>query len=89
MHIGVIPLLLLCFAGSLSSQRGSYRSLVEPSPVLTLPDLPYSYAALEPHLDTATLRVHHQGHHRAYCDKTNAALEEWRAKVSNRAWVNM
>lgn len=72
----------LCFVGCLRSQRGSYRSLVVPSPSLVLPDLPYSYTALKPHLSSVTLRVHHQGHHKAYCDKTNAALEEWREEVS-------
>ena len=45
----------------------------------TVPDLPYDYAALEPHIDEATMRVHHDKHHQAYVDKANAALEgtEW------------
>jgi Fe-Mn family superoxide dismutase len=44
-----------------------------------VPDLPYSYDALEPHIDEATMRVHHDKHHQAYVDKANAALEgtEW------------
>src|ERR671931_596392 len=41
----------------------------------TVPDLPYDYAALEPHIDEATMRVHHDKHHQAYVDKANAALE--------------
>jgi Fe-Mn family superoxide dismutase len=40
-----------------------------------LPDLPYDYAALEPHIDEQTMRVHHDKHHQAYVDKANAALE--------------
>lgn len=40
-----------------------------------LPPLPYDYAALEPHIDEATMRVHHDKHHQAYVDKANAALE--------------
>jgi superoxide dismutase, Fe-Mn family len=40
-----------------------------------LPKLPYDHAALEPHFDEATMRVHHQKHHRAYTDKFNAAIE--------------
>ena len=40
-----------------------------------LPDLPYDYSALEPHIDARTMEIHHSKHHRAYCDKTNAALE--------------
>ena len=46
---------------------------------LELPDLPYDYAALEPHIDEATMRVHHDKHHQAYVTNANAALEgtEW------------
>src|SRR5438105_5395867 len=40
----------------------------------TVPDLPYDYAALEPHIDEATMRVHHDKHHQAYVDNANAAL---------------
>jgi Fe-Mn family superoxide dismutase len=47
-----------------------------------VPPLPYDYAALEPHIDEATMRVHHDKHHQAYVDKVNAALEgtEWDGK---------
>lgn len=41
----------------------------------TLPDLPYAYDALEPHIDEETMRLHHDKHHAAYITKTNAALE--------------
>ncbi|HVD55338.1 MAG TPA: superoxide dismutase [Thermoleophilaceae bacterium] len=40
-----------------------------------VPPLPYDYAALEPHIDEATMKVHHDKHHQAYVDKANAALE--------------
>jgi Fe-Mn family superoxide dismutase len=40
-----------------------------------VPDLPYDYAALEPHIDEQTMRLHHDKHHQAYVDKANAALE--------------
>jgi Fe-Mn family superoxide dismutase len=40
-----------------------------------LPDLPYDYGALEPHIDEATMRVHHDKHHQAYVTNANAALE--------------
>ncbi|MDX6512260.1 MAG: superoxide dismutase, Fe-Mn family [Gaiellaceae bacterium] len=39
-----------------------------------VPDLPYPYDALEPHIDEATMRVHHDKHHKAYVDNANAAL---------------
>jgi superoxide dismutase, Fe-Mn family len=40
-----------------------------------VPELPYDYAALEPHIDEQTMRLHHDKHHQAYVDKANAALE--------------
>jgi Fe-Mn family superoxide dismutase len=47
-----------------------------------VPPLPYDYSALEPHIDEATMRVHHDKHHQAYVDKANGALEgtEWDGK---------
>jgi superoxide dismutase, Fe-Mn family len=47
-----------------------------------VPPLPYDYAALEPHIDEQTMRLHHDKHHQAYVDKVNAALEgtEWERK---------
>jgi Fe-Mn family superoxide dismutase len=40
-----------------------------------VPPLPYDYNALEPHIDEATMRVHHDKHHQAYVDKVNGALQ--------------
>ena len=40
----------------------------------TVPDLPYPYDALEPHISAQTMRFHHDKHHQAYVDKANAAL---------------
>jgi Fe-Mn family superoxide dismutase len=37
--------------------------------------LPYDYNALEPHIDEATMRVHHDKHHQAYVDNANKALD--------------
>ena len=40
-----------------------------------VPPLPYAYDALEPHIDEATMKLHHDKHHQAYVDKANGALE--------------
>ena len=41
----------------------------------TLPELPYSNDALEPHIDARTMEIHHGKHHSGYVAKLNAALE--------------
>lgn len=40
-----------------------------------LPPLPYDYNALEPHIDTQTMQIHHGKHHAAYVNNVNKALE--------------
>ncbi len=40
----------------------------------TLPDLPYPYDALEPHIDARTMEIHHTKHHNGYVTKVNAAI---------------
>jgi superoxide dismutase, Fe-Mn family len=57
----------------------------------SVPDLPYAYDALEPHIDEATMRVHHDKHHQAYVDKVNAALEgtEWADKPIDEVVKNL
>ena len=40
-----------------------------------LPDLPYAYNALEPHVDARTMEIHHSKHHKAYTDNLNKAIE--------------
>ena len=48
----------------------------------SVPDLPYDYDALEPHIDEQTMRIHHDKHHQAYVDNANKALDgtEWADK---------
>jgi len=53
-----------------------------------LPQLPYAYDALEPHIDARTMEIHHSKHHNAYTTNLNAAIagtdlegksiEDWR-----------
>jgi len=40
----------------------------------TLAPLPYAYEALEPHIDTQTMQIHHDKHHQAYVDHLNKAI---------------
>jgi Fe-Mn family superoxide dismutase len=57
----------------------------------SVPPLPYDYSALEPHIDEATMRVHHDKHHQAYVDKANAALEgtEWADSAIGQVLKNL
>jgi superoxide dismutase, Fe-Mn family len=48
-----------------------------------LPDLPYGFDALEPHIDARTMEIHHDRHHKAYTDKLNEAIgkyPDWQGK---------
>ena len=56
-----------------------------------VPPLPYDYAALEPHIDEQTMRLHHDKHHQAYVDKANGALEgtEWEDKPIEEVIANL
>jgi superoxide dismutase, Fe-Mn family len=56
-----------------------------------VPPLPYDYAALEPHIDEQTMRVHHDKHHQAYVDNANAALEgtDWADKPVEEVLRNL
>jgi Fe-Mn family superoxide dismutase len=56
-----------------------------------LPDLPYPFDALEPHLDAQTMQIHHDRHHQAYVDNANRALEgtEWADKPVEEVLRNL
>jgi len=57
----------------------------------TLPPLPYPYGALEPHIDEATMKLHHGKHHQAYVDKLNTAIaaSEWESKSLDEIMVSL
>ncbi len=55
-----------------------------------LPKLPYAYDALEPHIDTETMHLHHEKHHQTYVNNLNAAIEkypEWFEKTPEELMV--
>ena len=56
-----------------------------------LPDLPYAFDALEPHIDAQTMEIHHDKHHKAYVDNLNKALEgtEWADKPIEEILANL
>ena len=56
-----------------------------------LPDLPYAYDALEPHIDARTMEIHHDKHHAAYVTNLNAALEgtEWMDRPIGSVLANL
>ena len=56
-----------------------------------LPPLPYAYDALEPHIDSQTMTIHHDKHHQAYVDKLNAAVAgtEWESKSIDEIIANL
>ncbi len=57
----------------------------------TLPALPYSFDALEPHVDARTMEIHHGKHHNAYVTNLNAALAgtEWETKSLEEILANI
>jgi Fe-Mn family superoxide dismutase len=61
-------------ASSLTSTTNE-RVLPDGGP-FTLPELPYAYNALEPHIDAMTMQIHHDKHHAAYVTNLNKAVAE-------------
>ena len=49
----------------------------------TLPQLDYAYDALEPHIDSRTMEIHHSKHHQGYTNKLNAAIERTNQESKN------
>jgi superoxide dismutase, Fe-Mn family len=67
---------------SMTPHSESTAPAMVPGP-FTLPPLPYGYDALEPHIDTLTMQIHHDRHHLAYVNNLNKAitgLADWQDK---------
>lgn len=81
-----ITFLLLLVSCQTAPQVNSSPTAATPTGTMTvaqntatpaqLPPLPYDYAALEPHIDAETMRLHHDKHHAAYVNNLNEALEK-------------
>src|SRR5665213_3251396 len=58
------------------SQQNSTNEILSarPAKLFELPELPYAFDALQPSIDATTMKVHHDGHHRAYVEKLNEAM---------------
>jgi Fe-Mn family superoxide dismutase len=66
------------FAEDLKAVYNPVKSLLKEaftSGTYTLPKLPYAYDSLEPHIDTETMKLHHDKHHQAYVDGLNKTLK--------------
>ena len=57
--------------------------------VYTLPDLPYDYSALEPHISGKIMELHHSKHHQAYVTGANTALEQLAEAREKRDFANI
>ena len=74
-------------AGALTFGLPGNASVLSEYPY-SLPALPYSFNALEPHIDAMTMEIHHDKHHKAYIDKLNAALEKF-PEYQNKGILNL
>jgi Fe-Mn family superoxide dismutase len=63
------------FAGA-AGVSGRDVAMAQAKP-FTLPPLAYPYEALEPHIDTMTMKIHHDAHHAAYVNNLNGIAEKW------------
>ncbi|XP_065837795.1 superoxide dismutase [Mn/Fe]-like [Oscarella lobularis] len=61
----------------------SYLKIKDSAEGYVLPEVGYDYADLEPHIDEATMKLHHSRHHAGYTRKMNAALDAWRKSGEN------
>lgn len=54
----------------------------------TLPDLPYDYAALEPHINAEIMQLHHSKHHATYVNNLNVVEEKYKEAVAKGLYLH-
>lgn len=76
-RFGLGSLVATWLGGSMFSALAAQSTNDSPvSGPYSLPPLPYPYDALEPHIDTLTMQIHHDKHHKAYVDNANKLLAD-------------
>ena len=75
LTLGAIAATTIANTAFSSNSLTEEKKLTAEGEKFTLPALPYSYDALEPHIDKLTMEIHHDKHHQAYVTNLNKALE--------------
>lgn len=68
---------------STASENSTETQIAQTPGIIELPELPYAYDALEPHIDAETMQFHHDKHHAAYVKNLNTALDKY-PQLQNR-----
>ena len=76
LRLGFGYLFAAWYGASLTPVAAQATGAPAPAGPYTLPPLPYPYEALEPHIDTLTMQIHHDKHHKAYVDNANKLLAD-------------
>ena len=68
------------------AMTSSAQTADAPTGPFKLPELPYAYDALEPHIDAETMKIHHDKHHAAYVNNANKALAGYPDLAKMSVW---
>ncbi|XP_027489777.1 superoxide dismutase [Mn], mitochondrial [Corapipo altera] len=79
---GAAMLCRFASAGRSSAKLVAPLGCLVPRQKHTLPDLPYDYAALEPHINAEIMQLHHSKHHAAYVNNLNVAEEKYKEALA-------
>lgn len=74
----MLMLSLVALLGLAPVAQAADKQDAVPASAFTVPDLPYAYDALNPVIDTETMKLHHDKHHKSYVDNLNTAVHEYK-----------